>query len=152
MTSNDRLDAAAELFSALADKTRLRILNLMREDEICVCFFAEALDESQPKISRHLAFLRRAEIVESRREGKWMHYRIAEPDDPGMAAILENTLEFLWSVEEMRADYDRLEDVCCAADQPVTIARAPKPETIIEREEDRSEEVSDLEEMETYLL
>ena len=64
------------LFLALADKTRLRLLNLMREDEICVCYFTEALGESQPKISRHLAYLRNAGIVSARREGKWMNYKI----------------------------------------------------------------------------
>ncbi|HZS48542.1 MAG TPA: metalloregulator ArsR/SmtB family transcription factor, partial [Blastocatellia bacterium] len=62
------------LFSALADRTRLRLLNLMGDDEVCVCYFVEILDTNQPKISRHLAYLRRAGIVAGRREGKWIHY------------------------------------------------------------------------------
>ena len=74
------------LFKALADRTRLRILNLIGGDEICVCFFVEVLNINQPKISRHLAYLRRARVVSARREGKWMHYRIIEPPDPHAAS------------------------------------------------------------------
>ena len=62
------------LFAALADSTRLRLLNLMAGREVCVCHFVEILGQSQPKISRHLAYLRQAGIVAARREGKWMHY------------------------------------------------------------------------------
>lgn len=65
-----------ELFKALADRTRLRLINLMGDDEVCVCFFVEVLKLNQPKISRHLAYLRRAGVVASRRDGKWMHYQI----------------------------------------------------------------------------
>src|SRR5256885_3173375 len=68
-------------FLALADRTRLRLLSLMGETEVCVCFFVEVLRTNQPKISRHLAYLRRAGVVAARREGKWMHYRIVEPRD-----------------------------------------------------------------------
>jgi len=152
MNGEDRLSEMAELFAALADKTRLRVLNLMREDEICVCFFSEALGESQPKISRHLAVLRKSGIVESRRDGKWMHYSIAVPEDEEKAAVLRRTLEWLWAQEEMREDYGRLEDVCCAVNPPVTIARAPKPEVIVEREAATVEPSYEPEEMETYLL
>ena len=67
------------LFNALADRTRLRLLNLLAGGELCVCYFVELLDEAQPKISRHLAYLRRAGIVAARRDGKWMHYRIVAP-------------------------------------------------------------------------
>src|SRR6202049_4718147 len=64
------------LFRALADRTRLRLLNLIADKEICVCYFVEILGMSQPKISRHLAYLRRAGIVATRRQGRWMHYRL----------------------------------------------------------------------------
>ena len=66
----------AGLFAALADTTRLRLLNLMGGREVCVCYFVEILRQGQPKISRHLAYLRKAGLVAARREGKWMHYRI----------------------------------------------------------------------------
>ena len=69
-------------FKALADRTRLRLLNLMGEDEVCVCYFVEVLQLNQPKISRHLAYLRRAGLVGARREAKWMHYSVTPPADP----------------------------------------------------------------------
>src|SRR5579864_8578975 len=78
----------ALLFAALSDRTRLRLLNLMDGREVCVCYFVEILGQSQPKISRHLAYLRRAGVVAARREGKWMHYKIVMPSRPGAAKIL----------------------------------------------------------------
>ena len=75
------------LFKALADRTRLRLISLIGDSEVCVCFFVAILKTSQPKISRHLAYLRRAGIVKARREGKWMHYRLAEPPDEHAARI-----------------------------------------------------------------
>ncbi|MGA9718757.1 MAG: metalloregulator ArsR/SmtB family transcription factor, partial [Acidobacteriaceae bacterium] len=66
-------------FQALGDRTRLRLLNLMGGQELCVCYFVQVLQQPQPKISRHLAYLRRAGLVAARREGKWMHYRIVTP-------------------------------------------------------------------------
>ena len=82
-------------FQALGDNTRLRLLNLMGDQEICVCYLVEVLGAPQPKISRHLAYLRSAGIVAARREGKWMHYRIAMPPDIGAAQILKQTLGWL---------------------------------------------------------
>src|ERR1700682_5185584 len=81
------------LFAALADPTRLRLLNLMNGREVCVCYFVEILKQGQPKISRPLAYLRRAGIVEARREGKWMHYRIERPADTRAASILDASLK-----------------------------------------------------------
>jgi ArsR family transcriptional regulator, arsenate/arsenite/antimonite-responsive transcriptional repressor len=138
------------LFTALADKTRLRLLNLMRDDEVCVCFFTEVLEESQPKISRHLAYLRNAGIVCARRDGKWMHYRIEMPDDPLIASILRNTLEALRQKDVMIADYENLINACCAIEVPTTIARAPKPETLLET--NMFDENQPRQQLETYLL
>src|SRR4030095_486932 len=84
-------------FRALADRTRLRLLNLIGRDEVCVCFFVEILKTNQPKISRHLAYLRRAGIVGARREGQWMHYRIVAPDDSGAAQVLNDVMTWLAS-------------------------------------------------------
>ena len=133
---------------ALADKTRLRLLNLMREDEICVCFFTEVLAESQPKISRHLAYLRNAGIVEARRDGKWMHYRIVTPQNPFAAEVLEDMLRWLDSQTAMQRDYQNLAAACCAPTAPVTIMRAPKPDTFVET----NVKYERKEELETYLL
>ena len=136
-------------FIALADRTRRRILNLMRENEICVCFFTEVLDVSQPKISRHLAYLRNAGLVSARREGKWIYYRIAEPEDFYAAQILQDTLDWLASQERMQKDYEKLNMICVVqASVPVAISRAPKPNTL--REANMS--YRQKEELETYLL
>jgi ArsR family transcriptional regulator len=132
MNNENILIEMENLFMALADKTRLRLLNLMREDEICVCFFTEVLGESQPKISRHLAYLRNAGIVSARRDGKWMHYQIEQPRNPDAARILRDTLEWLKTQDEMQKDYESLAAACCSPNAPVTIVRAPKPETLLE--------------------
>src|ERR1700741_1072516 len=91
-------------FSALADRTRLRLLNLIGKDEVCVCFFVEILKTNQPKISRHLAYLRRAGIVGVRREGQWAHYRIVEPADADAARVLKDTISWLTNDPEMQRD------------------------------------------------
>src|ERR1043166_7433403 len=97
----------AVFFRALADRTRLRLLNLMRTDEVCVCFFVEILKTKQPKISRHLAYLRRAGIVGVRREGQWMHYRLVEPADASAARVLSEVLSWLANDQEMQRDRER---------------------------------------------
>ena len=71
---------AVQLFKALADETRLRILNLIRHRELCVCQIVDVLGLGQSKVSRHLAHLRNAGLVSDRREGLWMHYSMAKPD------------------------------------------------------------------------
>jgi ArsR family transcriptional regulator len=115
------------LFKALADRTRLRLLNLIGGDEVCVCFFVEVLGESQPKISRHLAYLRRAGVVEARREGKWMHYRIAEPQDAHAARLFAEVRAWLAEDREMGRDRERLIKVCCAIRPPIQLQGAPRP-------------------------
>lgn len=121
-------DKAMELlFKALADRTRLRILNLMGAGEVCVCFFVEVLGTNQPKISRHLAYLRRAGVVAARREGKWMHYRISAPEDEHAARVLSETLLWFGEDEEMQRDRARLENICCAPKLPVRLQGAPRP-------------------------
>lgn len=117
-------------FRALADRTRLRLLNLMGKDEVCVCFFVEILKTNQPKISRHLAYLRRAGIVGARRQGPWMHYRIVEPPDQGAERVLRDTLAWLANDREMQRDRERLVKVCCAPQLPVSIQGAPRPASL----------------------
>ena len=117
----------AMLHSALADVTRLRLLNLMRGREVCVCYFVEILGESQPKISRHLAYLRRAGIVKARREGKWMHYRMERPKDETVARVLDAVLEGLVSDRRMQSDLERLDKACCRPEGLVGLEDAPRP-------------------------
>ena len=116
------------LFSALADRTRLRLLNLLAGGEVCVCYFVELLDEPQPKISRHLAYLRRVGLVSARREGKWMHYRMVTPGDALQARVLECALGAAADDRQMQRDRERLERACCAARLPEPLQHAPKPE------------------------
>ena len=119
------------LFAALADRTRLRVLNLLARNEVCVCYFVELLGESQPKISRHLAYLRRAGVVHARRDGKWIHYSIDKPADPTVAAVLEATLAALERDKQMQRDRAALERVCCGAKLPETLQNAPRPQVTV---------------------
>ena len=115
------------LFSALADRTRLRLINLIGDSEVCVCFLVEILKTSQPKISRHLAYLRQARVVVARREGKWMHYRLSEPPDEHAAHIFREVRASLAEHPEFQRDKEKLEKVCCAPTLPVQLRRAPRP-------------------------
>lgn len=121
MKPNPTLD---RIFRALGDPTRLRLLNLMAEQEICVCYFTEVIGAPQPKISRHLAYLRKAGIVAARREGKWMHYRLAARTSPHVASILNSVLDALKQDRELRRDCQRLNRARCG---PMTLLGAPMP-------------------------
>src|SRR5258708_17448201 len=114
MSMKEQNFSIEQFFSALADRTRLRLLNLMGDDEVCVCFFVEVLDMNQSKVSRHLAYLRKAGIVAVRRQGKWMHYRIIRPTDPLAAQILDELCLWLSQDKEMGSDRKRLTEVCCS--------------------------------------
>lgn len=114
--------AADTLFQMLADATRLRVLMLLAtEPELCVCELTHALNLSQPKISRHLAHLRENGLLQARREGQWMYYRI-DPDLPDWARnILHQTLLGNAGCAPYRADRTSLSDMpnrpgatCCA--------------------------------------
>lgn len=116
------------LFRALADPTRLRLVHLMADREICVCYFVEVIDAPQPKISRHLAYLRQAGIVSARREGKWMHYQLVVPSDPHAAAILKTTLDALKQDKELQRDLQKLTKACCGPKSLVGLLGAPLPQ------------------------
>jgi ArsR family transcriptional regulator, arsenate/arsenite/antimonite-responsive transcriptional repressor len=104
------------LFKALGDATRLRILALLLAGEVCVCDIHESLKIPQSKASRHLAYLRRAGLVETRREGLWVHYRIGRLSDPVLAAIGDAVGHALTQMETVRRDGERLQKRtgCCA--------------------------------------
>jgi ArsR family transcriptional regulator len=109
------LDALADLFKALADPTRLRILGLLLTGEVCVCDLHESLRISQPKASRHLAYLRRVGLVETRREGLWIYYRMATFSDPLLKTIGHAVTHALTHVEAVQRDAGRLQKKtgCC---------------------------------------
>jgi ArsR family transcriptional regulator len=115
------------LFAAFADRTRLRLLNLIAGREVCVCYLVEILRQGQPKISRHLAYLRKAGVVAARREGKWMHYRIERPTDVSTASILDAVLQSFKSDREMESDQVRLNRACFEPERFVSLQGAPVP-------------------------
>lgn len=97
-------------YAALADENRLRLLNLIKEGEICVCYLQGVLQTNQPKISRHLAYLRKAGLVDSRRDGKWAHYRLKKlPAD--QQKILSKTLAGLEKEPLIRKDQFRVKQI-----------------------------------------
>lgn len=127
MTTRGKEFNFERFFQALGDNTRLRLLNLMGDQEICVCYFVEILGQPQPKISRHLAYLRNAGVVTARREGKWMHYRIAMPSNEGAAHLLRQTLEWLKEENAMQIDRTKLNKACCAPEKFSGLLGAPQP-------------------------
>lgn len=112
---NSRLENMASLFQALGDSTRLRILGLLLSGEVCVCDIHESLKIPQPKASRHLAYLRKAGLVDTRREGLWIHYRLATANDAVVQAIADAVKHALTHVDTVKRDGERLRSRtgCC---------------------------------------
>jgi ArsR family transcriptional regulator len=111
---------------ALADMTRLRIVGLLLAGEVCVCDIHETLKIPQPKASRHLAYLRRAGLVDARREGLWMHYRLTEMADPILRTIRDAVSHALTHLEPVRRDSDRLQKATgCCVPRPSETANLP---------------------------
>jgi ArsR family transcriptional regulator len=111
------------LFKALADGTRLRILGLLLAGEVCVCDIQDSLKSPQSKVSRHLAYLRRARLVETRREGLWIHYRLGTLADPVLAAIVDAVRHALTHTDVVRRDGTRLQKrTGCCVPQPGDLA------------------------------
>lgn len=111
----NQIDDLETLFKALADSTRLRILGLLLAGEVCVCDIHESLRIPQPKASRHLAYLRRSGLVDARREGLWMHYRLAELSDPVLSTIQQAVTHALRHVSALQKDAERFQKRtgCC---------------------------------------
>jgi ArsR family transcriptional regulator len=108
-----KADSVDRMFRAFSDRTRLRILNLLQSGETCVCDLVAVIGGPQPKISRHLAYLRRAGLVEARREGLWMHYQLS-PAKSAFHKSLLNCLECCFaSVPVMSRDVKRLKRTGC---------------------------------------
>jgi ArsR family transcriptional regulator len=120
-------EALESLFQALGDRTRLRLLNLMADGEVCVCFFVEVLGEPQPKISRHLAYLRGAGLVTPSRAGKWISYSLAPQEHPAVRAAFDAVLATLSEDRELQRDRAALSRACCSTRVPEQLRRAPRP-------------------------
>ena len=113
-----------------ADRTRLRLLNLMGDEEVCVCFFVDVLGASQPKISRHLAYLRRAGVVAARRDGKWMHYRIVATHRPPRRPHLREVRAWLAEDHEMQRDRATPHQSLLRPQPPIQLRGAPRPASL----------------------
>ena len=98
------IDQLEIVFKALADRTRLRILALLGNNEVCVCHIHDSLRLPQPTISRHLAYLRRAGLVDVRRDGVWMHYRVARSLDEAVQAVVGAAVDALTRLPTTTAD------------------------------------------------
>ena len=125
-------------FRALADRTRLRLLHLIAGQEVCVCYLVEILGLPQPTISQHLAYLRKAGLVRARRQGKWMHYRLAEPRHAPVRAIFSEVLRWLAADKEMQHDRAKLERARCRPQAFVRLEGAPVPQSLPAATEARS--------------
>jgi ArsR family transcriptional regulator len=98
------IDQLESVFKALADKTRLRILALLGNNEVCVCHLHDSLALPQPTVSRHLAYLRRAGLVDVRRDGVWMHYQVARALDPAVQTVVNAAVDALTGVQTTAQD------------------------------------------------
>lgn len=111
------LAMTSTVFRAFADENRIRLLNLLLDGEACVCEICAALDIPQPRISRHLAYLRRADLVTVRQEGKWYYYAAAKHPACLHSRLLRCVRECLRETEILQIDLVRLEKArrsgCC---------------------------------------
>src|SRR3954469_17297314 len=114
------LEASDHVFKALADPTRVRILGLLAGGEICVCHIHESLRLPQPLVSRHLAYLRRAGLVEARKEGLWVHYRLTSRRDDASRVLLDAVYHCIGHLATVVRDQKRLEKKtgCCTVTPP----------------------------------
>ena len=104
MATTTAIDKLQAVFKALADTTRLRILALLGNDEVCVCNIHDTLGVPQPTASRHLAYLRRTGLVEARRDGLWMHYRVSTSLDPVVQGVVDAAVHALTHVPSISRD------------------------------------------------
>jgi ArsR family transcriptional regulator, arsenate/arsenite/antimonite-responsive transcriptional repressor len=103
------IDQIETVFKALADKTRLRILALLGNNEVCVCHLHDSLGLPQPTVSRHLAYLRRTGLVDVRRDGVWMHYRVARSLTPAAQSVLTAAVDAVTQVPTTAADREQFQ-------------------------------------------
>lgn len=133
------LSSLEKLFLALSDKTRLKLVGLMADGEIPVGVLVQELGESQPKVSRHLAYLRSMGVVSTRRDGKWIYYGIASQKHQAIAGILNATI--------MAIDHREYAS-------PTNLAAVAKP--TLKAENPNHEEISQtserIDEMDVFLL
>jgi len=111
--NSPRFELLPGVFKALSDPTRLRLLGLLSDGEVCVCFLCDVLKLVQPKVSRHLAYLKRAGLVTARRDGKWMHYSWATHTEPVVRDLMDGLRDWMAKDAGFRGEREALKRVCC---------------------------------------
>ena len=112
IATKEKAGSVDKLFRAFSDRTRLRILHMLRNGEVCVCDLTSVLDVPQPKVSRHLSYLRKAGLVLVRKDGYWSHYKLAPAKSAFHAKLLECLSCCFNDVPEVEKDAVRLQKVC----------------------------------------
>jgi ArsR family transcriptional regulator len=137
-----RLTTLEDAFKAFADPTRLRILGLLAGGEICVCNIHECLGISQPAVSRHLAYLRKKRLVETRKDGLWVHYKLAALDEPVMRVLMSAVTHVLSHCDAIGKDRQRLEAQtgCCVPAQRSHLECCTSPDARSAKAGDRRQE------------
>ncbi len=119
------------VFKALSEETRLRIIKLLEHGELCVCDIVAALDMIQPKVSFHLAVLKEAGLIKDRKQGKWTHYRL-DDSDMFRRFLLLSALERI-SAETVSEDISRLKDFLKVKHQKANVVSMPNRSACCER-------------------
>src|SRR5690349_2632106 len=101
-----------KLFRALGDETRLRIVALLAHGELCVCHIEKALELSQPNVSRHLGILRMAGVVDARRDGTWVYYKLADQEHAAVQEVLASVTKAFGAERAIRSDHVKLRKAC----------------------------------------
>jgi ArsR family transcriptional regulator, arsenate/arsenite/antimonite-responsive transcriptional repressor len=112
----DTLDSTIELFKAFADPVRLRLLNLLTDGEVCVCHLHEALGLPQSTVSRHLAYLRKRGLVAGRKEGLWVHYRLAKPCGELHRRLIGSLGTCSQEIDALKHDREKLSRSSCCGE------------------------------------
>jgi len=125
------MDNDVEIFKGCADETRLRILILLGEDQLCVCEIVDVLGMPQGKVSRHLAVLRRAGLVDDERRGTWIHYSLSRSKAPFMRRLRTYVKGEARDSEQATTDLQQLQELCdcgeiCLDAQTVAPRRAER--------------------------
>lgn len=140
------LDEIERVFSAFGDKTRLRLLTLMQPGEVSVNYLCETLKISQPKVSRHLAYLRAMGVVNTRRDGKWIYYSLAEPKSDLGSRLFRDALNWVAVIVNPNSEEPAAQNV------PSAVSLNDRSHNAAHNTYAQADISSDRDELEIYLL
>lgn len=141
-TQSVSVEAWETLFKACADRTRIRLLNMMaREGEVCVCDFVDVLQTNQPKVSRHLAYLKRAGLVKDRKDGLWVYYSLALPPKPAFKRLLDCFIVGCTEIPDIQKDVIFLRQVQGRENREIAVKNLGAPVIVDETPSAQSDEI-----------